>query len=472
MDDNDKSRVLLITPPYVNDLRFGKDWQRAESANPPLGLMYLADTLINNGHDVSFIDFNVDKYEYDDFVALVKEKDFALITTFTMALRNVKKLIRIIKESNPNIFVICGGPHCNLSRALVDGSDMSVVGEAEEVIAELVKRITLNKPVDDIPGLIYPKDGKVVHNEGVLFVKDLNKSKHASHKLARGKDYGDFCGVRLKNFAGIMSSRGCPFRCRYCTYKGVSPYRERSPENVVDELVQLERAGAGIVAFYDDNFLLNKRRAHAIMDLIMEKRLRLKIFIQARVDSADPDLYQKLRNAGVVGIAYGVESGNQDVLDFYQKDVNVKKIEEAITLADRVGMITHGNFMIGAPIEDETHFKINKEFLDRVPMDWISVNVLCYLKGTPLWESAFNAGLIKENQIVVQANEKLSKYTYAQWLDMKDKLVDGFYAKPTRVLRLIYKAVRLGMFDIGLKFLFRHFKKVPFLPIEEPVIEI
>jgi radical SAM superfamily enzyme YgiQ (UPF0313 family) len=348
---------------------------------------------------------------------------------------------------------------------------MCVVGEAEEIIAELIERILFKKSVDDIPGLIYPKDGKIVRNEGVLSVKDLNKTKHASYVLAKNKDYGDFCGVKLKKFAGVMSSRGCPFRCTYCTYKGVIPYRERSAENVVEELVQLQKEGTEIVAFYDDNFLLNKKRANEIMDLIIEKKLKLKMFVQSRVDSADLELYKKLRNAGVVGVVYGIESANQDVLDFYKKDTNVKKIEEAINLANEVGLITHGYFIIGAPFEGENHFLTNKEFFDRVPLDWISVSVLAYLRGSPLWESALGAGLIKENEIVVQANEKLSRYSYGQWLALKDKLVEGFYANPERILRLLHKSIKLGMFDIVIKFMYLRLKKIPIIPVEEPVIE-
>jgi anaerobic magnesium-protoporphyrin IX monomethyl ester cyclase len=462
--------VLLIHAPF-GELGFGKDWQKTASLAAPLGLMYLAEPLIRAGYNVEFIDLNVDQLTETAFEKAVRDKQFVLISTYSDSLSNVKRLIVKISEINRAAFVLCGGPYCTLSRKYVEGSDITFVGEAEGVIVDLLERMTEGRSLNHILGLIYRDGDRVFRNEGVCYVKDLDTTQHASLTLSKGKNYGDVVGFTLDDVIGIMTSRGCPFKCRYCTHKGVVPYRKRSVESVLSELEELVKNGVKYVVFYDDNFLVDKKRAIGIMDGIIQRKIRIKIILQGRVDSADYELYKKMRKAGVAVIMFGIENGNQDVLDGWNKGITIQQIEEAVALANKVGIITFGWFIIGSALEDRAHFLNNLAFLRRIPLDWININILGYYEGSPLWEEAVANGLISKNETKVYANEVLSYYSYVEWLDLKDQLLKAFFKKKLRTIRISIKTVRLGVLGIFLKMItnksFYENIRSPFVQVEE-----
>jgi radical SAM superfamily enzyme YgiQ (UPF0313 family) len=165
----------------------------------------------------------------------------------------------------------------------------------------------------------------------------------------------------------------------------------------------------------------------------------------------DYDLYRKLREAGVFLIIYGIESANQDVLDFFNKKTTVKKTKEAITIANKVGIITFGNFIIGAPMEEDKHFELNKKFFKEVPLDLLSMHILKYIYGSHIWNDAHQKGLIKEDEVAVEANEKLSNFSTEELTKVQKELIKSFYNSPKRILRLIYKSIRI--FGIGIVYM-------------------
>jgi radical SAM superfamily enzyme YgiQ (UPF0313 family) len=210
-----------------------------------------------------------------------------------------------------------------------------------------------------------------------------------------------------------------------------------------------EEEGARYVIFYDDNFLMRRERVIKIMDRIIENQMNLKFAIQGRVDIADLELYKKLKQAGVVIMLYGIESANQDVLDYYNKKTTVENARKAITLADQVGIITFGNMIIGAPIEERKHFEINKQFLKEVPLDLLSIHILHYIYPLRIWTEAYEKGLIGRDEIVVAADERLSHFSYEELRKMEDELVRSFYNNPQRVLRIAQKFRK----NLGMKFI-------------------
>ena len=255
----------------------------------------------------------------------------------------------------------------------------------------------------------------------------------------------------MKGITALISSRGCAFKCTFCTFKKFIGYRERSVENVIEELKDMQAKGNKYVIFYDDNFLTNKKRANKIMDRVIKEKIRLKFAFSGRIDSTDLGFYKKLRRAGVILIMYGIENANQDVLDFYQKQITIDKIKKVIELTNKVGIIIGGYIMLGSPLEDEAHFIVNKKFVDSIPIDYIHVNILSYSQGSKIWHDALKAGLIKKNEIVVRANEKLSQFSFQEWRNMREQLAKGFYSRPSRIIRLLWKVVRLGLLPPFLK---------------------
>lgn len=442
-------KVLLLFPP-TNKYAFGEEWEETDLILPPLGLLYLASPLIKKGYDVEFIDLNVDRFEKKEFDGIVEEKDFILISCYTSSLNNTEKLIKGIREINKKTYILCGGPHCNIFKKMPEGADYSIIGEAERNIDKLLESIWFKKSLKNFPGLIYKKEGNLTQNPGVMLVNDLDLSENPAIDLIKNKNYGKFAGLKIR-IAPILSSRGCPHRCSYCTFKLHPRYRERSVNSIFNEIKQLEEKGYKFIFFSDDNFLFNKHRVEKMMDKIIEEKIKIKFVFQARVDTVDYGLYKKLRKAGVILILFGIENACQDVLDFYNKQVKVDKIREAVEIANKVGIMTVGYLMIGSPIETRKHFEINKRFFSEIPLDLCTVSILNYAKGTKLWEDAYKKKLIEKNQFDVLADEKLSNFSYKELQDFKENFIKEFYSNPLRLIRIFFKTSKLGLLPYFIK---------------------
>jgi radical SAM superfamily enzyme YgiQ (UPF0313 family) len=438
----DNKRVLLIDPTF-RELAFGDQWEPSPRLAPPLGLMYLATPLIEAGFDVEFIDLNVERFTLDQFMQKARDRDYVGLTCYSASLESVQELIPIIRKANPQAYILCGGPYCTLSENPVAGSDLTAIGEAEEYIVEMLERVAQERSLEGIPGIIYRKDGEWIRNPGTMQVKDLNLNRPASLELAQGKQYGDFMGMRLRDVTAIITSRGCPFRCAFCTNIAKLPYRARAVDSVVKEIQEYYDRGFKYLAVYDDNFLLDKVRAMQIMDEIIHRKIRMKIIVLGRVDSADEALYRKLKQAGVLMIMFGIESANQDVLDFYHKQVTVQQIREAVRMCNRMGIMSYGWFIIGAPMETREHFENDLRLANETHLDLAYLNVLGYPEGSKLWEDARRKGLIEEHETIVRANERLSNFSFEELCAIKADMTQRFYLDFARLLRIIYKFWRL-----------------------------
>ncbi len=442
-----KRNTLLIFPPFQEHL-YGSGWKESEATTAPLGLMYLATPLTKAGYPVKFMDLTVDRMEEDQYFRELTSSHFILISCYTHTLKNVKKIIQDVRKVNKHAVIICGGPYCTETQNHIEGADVCVFGEADLEIVNIVDSLLTNRFLDNIPGLSFWRNGKLVRTEGKLLIENLDLIEPPSMELAKDKNYGYIYGEKVGGIYALMSSRGCPFSCTFCSYQK-KKYRERSVDNVIQEIKMREEEGARYIIFYDDNFLMRRERVIEIMDKIIENKIDLKFAIQGRVDIADLELYRKLKQAGVVIMLYGIESANQDVLDYYNKKTTVEKARRAITLADQVGIITFGNMILGAPIEERRHFEINKKFLKEVPLDLLSIHILHYIYPLRIWTEAYEKGLIGRDEIVVAADERLSHFSYEELRKMEDELVRSFYNSPQRVLRIARKFRK----NLGIKFI-------------------
>lgn len=434
-----RATVLLIEPSMVS--RYG-DEKRIGSLflSPSLAHMYLAAPLIRDGFEVVFVDFNVDRICREDFLGLARRSAFILVSCWSCYMESVKLILDDVRGANGQAVIICGGPHCNLEKEPVEGADITVLGEAENLISPLLTALLENKPLAGFPGLIYREGGRTVRTPGMMKVENLDESEFPSLDILRGKSYKTVWGM---DFVPIMSSRGCTFRCGYCSF-GDLGYRERSVENVIGEIKNAVARGYRYIVFYDDNFLLNAKRAMRIMERIIEENIKIKIAVQGRADSSSEALYRVMRKAGVGLVLFGVESGNQDVLDFYNKGTTLEKIRTAVTLANRAGMATWAWLMIGAPMETREHFENTLRFVDDLKFDIIVVSLLRYEKGTRLWEDAVRRGLIGRDQNYVDANERLALFSEKELEEIVGSMARRFYRNPRRILRFIYKVLTVG----------------------------
>jgi len=222
-------------------------------------------------------------------------------------------------------------------------------------------------------------------------------------------------------------------------------YRRRSTENIITELKDLQQQGYRHVVFSDDCFPGNTKQAIALFDAILTENIHLKFSVTAtRVDLADKDLYTKMRNAGVSHMQFGLESGNQDVLDFYHKNITIEMIRKAVQLSHEIGFFTIGSFIFGAPFETAEHFNKTLLFAKSLPLDSVSFLPLRYMVGSELWTQAVREGKINEKEYLVYAdkNRGLGNYTKEELFQYCMRAQHSFYGRPSFLFNLLKKSLR------------------------------
>jgi radical SAM superfamily enzyme YgiQ (UPF0313 family) len=240
-------------------------------------------------------------------------------------------------------------------------------------------------------------------------------------------------------------------------------YRTRSVKNIIEELKILQKQGYKIVAFEDDSFIADKKQAIQLFQEIIKEKIQMKFIATAvRVDSADEQLFKLMKKAGVTHLQFGLESGNQEILDFYNKKTNLKKIRNAILLSNKMGFFTIGTFILGAPFETKKHFEKTKNFAKSLPLDSVSFLPLKYLAGSELWCNAVKEGKISEYEYIIYADSKrkLGLYTYEELIRICTKAHREFYMRTSFILKLLIKSLRNNDFGFLQSYLSLFFSNI------------
>ncbi len=392
------------------------------------------------------------------------------LTVLSISIEKTKEIIRQIKKIKPSITVIIGGPHCTLfpRKSLEETqSDISIQGQGENIILEIKKALVNKIALSEIPGIYYRVGSEVKKGLPYNEVNDLDKypfpARHLVNHYAYGIGYNP--GFKKGEFTSIVTSRGCPFSCRFCSRNSISMknYSTRSTENILKEIREIKRLGYKYIAFVDDCFLSNKKQAKELFNAIIKENLNLKFYIAAaRVDSTDPDLYEKMKEAGVVFIQFGLESGNQDVLDFYKKNITVEEIKYAVDLSNKMGFYTVGSFIIGAPFETLKHFQKTINFAKSLPLVSVSFVPLKYMAGSELWQDAVNQGKINTYEYVVSADSRrgLAQFTKSELISIGKQAHRSFIFRPEFFVNFLLVSFKQSDFSFLISYLSFYFKSI------------
>jgi len=457
-----KFLLLQIPPGYIFQPERDKP-QKISSYHPPLGLLYLGRILEYEGHSVEVIDFLAEKYPLKTLKQALPEVDAVGISIFssayqeslwggryTYAYLESAKVAKFIKTIDPTTSIIIGGPHCSVQpeKSLMElpSADISVEGDGEIIIKDIVKALEGKKKLSEIPGLRYRENGQIKKGRPAKIIEDLDAIPFPARHLVAKYDYGKTLRSYFfkPKFTSMITGRGCPFNCSFCTRNalGFKIFRKRSVENVVDEIQEINE-NFDSVMIVDDTFLADEPRANKILDKLIEIGTDIEIYIQgARVDTAKPVLYRKMKKAGVKQLYYGLESANQDVLNFYNKKATVDQIRKAINLSSEMDFFTTGTFILGAPIETKKHIESTIKFACSLPLDTVLFTLLTYKYGSELWDDAFKTGKIKESDgyaVIADSRKGLGNFTREELEGFYRKAILSFYLRPQYITRQITK---------------------------------
>lgn len=460
--EESRMKFLLIYPPpepfFINPTRvfYGH--------SPPLGLLYIAKILENQGDIIVVLDFSAEPFHEHILISALHGVDAVGMTALSPSLTQVKNLIARIKQHDPDLPIIIGGPHCTLlpEKALEETqADICVQGDGEATIVNIRSALRKEKELSDTPGILSRTPDGIKHGPLASLIRDLNTLPFPARHLVKKYIYHSHeYNPRFKagEFTSLVTSRGCPYHCRFCSRGSVSMqrYRTRAIENVLSELREIHEQGYRYVAFVDDCFPVNTRQAHLLFDAIINEQLELRFSITAaRVDLMDKALYQKMKQAGVVHIQFGLESGNQDVLDYYNKQTTVEMIRKAVHLSHDTGFFTTGSFIFGAPFETREHFNRTLSFAKSLPLDSVSFLPLRYMVGSELWNEVVNTGNISPDEYLVSAdkNRGLGRYTKEELFGYCINAQRSYYLRPTFFVNLLRTSLRNNDMSFVLSYL-------------------
>lgn len=374
-----KKSIILINPPT-------KYW----NACTPVGLASIAAYLRREGHDVRIIDAPAEGFGLEKLMRIIlfNRPDYVGITGMSHQIKNAYALVKEIK-SYPDLptKVIIGGTHATLfpKEALENGADYVIIGEGELTMAELLA----GRRPEEIDGLGW-KDGSGVRiNKERAFIPDLNVLPEPARDLLPMEKYTEekiFGNVALE----VMFSRGCPYNCVFCSSPKLwkRRVRSRSVPNMIAELQHLViDYGIRYFMLNDDSFTINKKFVSEFCRAVRDSGLKIKWSCLTRVNIVDEEMLQDMKSAGCVRVSYGVESGNQDVLDFVHKYTNLDMIRKAVKMTKRVGIPAVLLMIVGHPTETEAKARDSIAFMKELDPFAYGFQMMVPFIGTELGDS-------------------------------------------------------------------------------------
>lgn len=418
--------VLLIYP------YFHPSHDRSIFRFPPLGIGYIAASLRNAGHKVSVLDCTfMDRQE-----ALNKAHHTGanVVGIYSMATMREDSLRFARYLRSKSELLVAGGPLPTCDPvSFLDDFDTVVIGEGERTIVDLLSAYECNRSPDSIPGIAYWKadhdrkngsHGEIVFTSPRKLEPDLDSIALPARDLLPNSKYIDFSKKRYGHATtSVMTTRGCPFSCEFCSNKvfGIS-YRERSPANVIDEVEQALSFGYDRIHFADDVFTLKRERIAMICEEIKKRDLHFKWECLARADSINRDIAGVMRQAGCDRIFFGIESGNDSVLKLMNKRITVDKARQAVIAAHSAGLKSGAFFILCYPGETDDTVLNTIRFATSLPLDYLSFTMPYPLPGTALYERVQHKinreweakpGLMNDHSLIFNADFSEAKMKYA-----------------------------------------------------------
>lgn len=374
--------LVLARPGFSN--RSDKHW----SYVPPLGMGYLSAAARKRGISVDVVDGKMARHtSIKQTIDLILQKKPTVVglSAMTNEFYNARDIASSLKESGIELFTVLGGPHANALRdkclTEAPGFDAVIVGEAENSLAEMVLALKNSGKLDSIDGLYL--QGMKHTNQGFVQEKsnvDLSALPFPAWDLfSRSETYP------------IMSDRGCPYKCVFCSHNLLQHVRSRPVEHVIEEIQWLHRDFAPkSIYFEDETFGLRPARTERLLTKLIElnKHAQIRFKAQTRVDNVSADLLSLMHRAGFEYLELGVESGDPIVLEKSDKGIRVEQVEKAVAIAKRVGIKVWLKFIIGLPGETPETVRRTIEFAVKLNPHRLSVAIIVAYPGTKIYEWA------------------------------------------------------------------------------------
>jgi magnesium-protoporphyrin IX monomethyl ester (oxidative) cyclase len=453
-----RHKHVLALYPY-----FGDSTRTIKGLFPPTGLEYVAASMKDLVGKVTLLDLRYEK-TYQDPKALSKfiRNEIDLLCVSIPWESRFEKVCDFVSQLPPEVCTVVGGHKATEEvEHLFDrcpNIDLIVRGEGEEIIQQIVTGV----PYKDIRGLSYRENGGVVHNE-IHPLPDITRIPFPDRSLRKH----DYClvkdGVRFSRhtFDTVLATRGCPFKCKFCTFS-LNPlgqkrsYTGRPVESVIEEL---KTVTADVVLFSDDNFFTNPKRSEQLCDLMIENRIKKILIAQTRIDIAEhPRVLDKAEKAGFKIFLIGIESPHDRILKQLDKGITQQQVRDAFAVLTQYNIYLHGYFIYGNIGETKEEMFYIPKFAKEIKLDSISFQKLRIEKFSPLKEVVEQTPGYYYNRI--GGSVYSDRHGRKELKQIRNRIRSEFYDLP-QIIHIIRKARRIGL--VGSRDLTNALFKLPLL---------
>ncbi len=393
-------KILVLNPPsriiknVVRDLLYGC-WCRGKRIGgttfPPLNLLYVATVLRETGHTVDLVDACGEQKTIAEISKNIKEYDVVVISTSTMSFNEDASVLLELKKHNTKLISIVFGSHPSFSPAYSlakDGVDIVVIKEPEFIIRDVICNLEKkDNSWKEVKGIGYKGNGRIVIKEDYPFIENLDELPFPDRRmLPRKVDYFNPL-VKKMPYTTMLTSRGCPGRCSFCTVPSFygGKIRSRSLDNILNELQIVQNLGYKEVFFRDETFTFYKQRNVKLCQEIIKKNMDLTWICNARIGTIDKEIMRLMKKAGCHLIKIGVESGVQQILDNLQKGIKLEMTRKTFTWAHEVGMDIHAHVMLCSPGETMETINQTINFVKKIKPTAVTFGICTPYPGTMLF---------------------------------------------------------------------------------------
>src|ERR1700690_2941011 len=442
-------KTLFLNPPSFEnfDGGAGSRWpatREIESYWYPVWLAYPAGML----EGARLLDAPSHHVSAEETINIARDYEFLVLFTSTPGFPGDILLVKKIREMNPKIKIAFVGPHVSVlpERSLKDCPSIDFVVRKEFDYA--VYEIANGKPLEEILGISYLKNGSVVHTPDRPEIQDLDSLPHVTEVYRRDLDVTKYnVPFLLYPYVSLYTTRGCPAQCTFCLWPQTlsgHPWRKRSTDDVAREMADAREYWPNVREFFFDDDTFNIQKPRTIELCAKLKPLKLTWSCTSRV-TTDYETLKAMKEAGCRLLIVGYESGDPQILKNIKKGATVEMALRFTENCKKLGLVIHGDFIVGLPGETRETIQKTIDFAKRLDTETIQVSIAHALPGTELHQYGTENGLINLS-MGDEAGHQLPNITYpgldeAELVDAVERFYGEYYFRPRVVWRVLRGAI-------------------------------
>jgi hopanoid biosynthesis associated radical SAM protein HpnJ len=444
-------KTLFLNPPSFEnfDGGAGSRWpatREIESYWYPVWLAYPTGML----EGARLLDAPSHHVSADETIEMAKEYEFLVLYTSTPGFPGDIRLAKRIKDVNPKIKIAFVGPHVTVlpEPSLRDCSAIDFVVRKEFDYA--VKEFADGKPLDQILGVSYRKNGSFEHNADRPQIQDLDSLPHVTDVYQRDLDIRRYnVPFLLHPYVSLYTTRGCPAQCTFCLWPQTTSghaWRKRSTDDVAREMAKAKEYWPFVKEYFFDDDTFNIQKARTVELCAKLKPLKLTWSCTSRV-TTDYETLKAMKEAGCRLLIVGFESGDAQILKNIKKGATLERARQFTKDAHKLGLVIHGDFILGLPGETRETIQNTIAFAKELDVETIQVSVAHAYPGTELYDYAVKNGfMVNGNKMVDEGGHQLAHIQYPglpadEILHSVHRFYDEYYFRPKAAFRILRKAM-------------------------------